>query len=163
MRIRRALPRDADALMGLVAPFHEHERIPTGDGTLSALQGLLADSRLGFVLVAEAARSPDLPDAPGQAVGYAVVGFGYSLEFEGRDAFLDELFVAPGWRGQGVGGQLLETVQAVCQASGIRALHLEVGHGNAQALRLYQTLGFRAHERHLMTKWLPGQELPGEA
>jgi hypothetical protein len=30
-----------------------------------------------------------------QPAGYMVITFGYSLEFGGRDAFIDELFVEP--------------------------------------------------------------------
>ena len=33
-------------------------------------------------------------EAAGKAVGYAAVTFGYSLEFGGRDAFLDEFFLS---------------------------------------------------------------------
>src|SRR5262249_4179236 len=42
------------------------------------------------------------------AVGYVVLTFGYSLEFRGRDAFLDKFLLRPSHRGRGWGRQALE-------------------------------------------------------
>jgi hypothetical protein len=35
-----------------------------------------------------------------ETIGYIVVTFGYSLEYHGRDAFIDEIFIAAGHRNQ---------------------------------------------------------------
>src|ERR1700730_16064853 len=37
----------------------------------------------------------------GATVGYVVVTFGWSLEFHGKDALVDELYVREAWRHQG--------------------------------------------------------------
>jgi ribosomal protein S18 acetylase RimI-like enzyme len=37
---------------------------------------------------------------------------------------------------------------------GVNAVHLEVDHGNDSALELYRRVGYREHDRFLMTKWL---------
>lgn len=155
LRVRRAVPADQAALMPLVAQLHEHEGIPTDARTEQALQGLLADPRLGFVVLAE----PQGP-VPG-LVGYAVVGFGYSLEFAGRDAFVDELFVLPDSRGLGIGALLLGAIERECLAEKVAALHLEVEHANQDAKRLYERNAYEAHKRHLMTKWVGPR--PGDA
>ncbi|MCA1818614.1 MAG: N-acetyltransferase family protein [Thermoplasmatota archaeon] len=147
MQVRRAVLADQPALVPLVAAMHEHERLPMGPATEAALARLLADGAFGFVLVA-------LDPEP---VGYAVIGFGYSLEFSGRDAFVDELFVTPTARDVGIGARLLEAAEHGCREAGVAALHLEVDHANAAARRLYERTGYKAHERHLMTRWLgPG-------
>jgi ribosomal protein S18 acetylase RimI-like enzyme len=147
-RIRLAAPADAPALLALVAAMHAQERLSMDASVEAALGGLLADGGLGFVLVAEA--SP----AAGEAAGYAVVGFGFSLEFGGRDAFVDELFVRDAERGRGIGSALLAHAERQARQRGVQAFHLEVDHANQRARRLYERLGYKAHPRHLMTKWL---------
>jgi ribosomal protein S18 acetylase RimI-like enzyme len=93
-------------------------------------------------------------EVAGAVAGYAVLAFGFSLEFHGRDAFLDELYVRESFRGSGVGTACLEWLEAVCRAEGVHALHLEVDRTNAGAKRLYHRLGYGDHDRHLLTKWL---------
>jgi GNAT superfamily N-acetyltransferase len=83
-----------------------------------------------------------------------VLTFGYSLEFHGRDAFVDELYLQEGARGRGTGRQALEFLAGVCSDLGVRALHLEVVRGNEAAQRLYRGFGFEDHDRYLMTKWV---------
>jgi GNAT superfamily N-acetyltransferase len=146
LAVRPAGPKDESVLLPMVRELHLHEHLPTpGTEVGSALRALLMDDRLGCVLVAEDA---------GRPVGYTVLGFGYSLEFHGRDAFVDELYVTEKARGAGLGSLLLDAAEMACRARGIKALHLESGHGNPRATALYERRGFKAHERHLMTKWL---------
>ena len=146
LKARPAGPEDFTALLPMVRQLQAHEHLPApGKEVEAALRTLLADGRLGCVLIAEDHAVP---------VGYAVLGYGYSLEFHGRDAFVDELFVLPSSRGGGVGSLLLDAAEMACRAAGIQALHLESGHGNRRATALYERRGFKAHERHLMTKWL---------
>src|SRR5690348_853282 len=38
-----------------------------------------------------------------EAIGYIALTFGYSLEFHGRDAIVDELFLTEPYRNQGIG------------------------------------------------------------
>ena len=144
--VRPATPADLAVLLPMVHELQIHERLPApGKEVEKALRDLLADDRLGCVLLAEQG---------GRPVGYTVLGFGYSLEFHGRDAFVDELYVAEAARGSGIGNLLLDAAEMACRARGIKALHLESGHGNPRATGLYERRGFQAHERHLMTKWL---------
>ena len=146
LAVRPAGPADVATLLPMVRDLHLHEHLPRpGREVEAALGALLADDRLGCVLVAEEG---------GRAVGYTVLGFGYSLEFHGRDAFVDELYVAEAARGAGIGSLLLDAAEMACRARGIKALHLESGHGNPRATALYERRGFAAHERHLMTKWM---------
>ena len=37
------------------------------------------------------------------AVGYLVLTLGYSLEYGGRDAFIDEVYIRSSYRGRGIG------------------------------------------------------------
>lgn len=89
-----------------------------------------------------------------EVAGYAVLTFGYSLEFHGRDAFVDELYLRNEYRGQGIGKRALEFLTEVCVAEGVSALHLEVERSNTQAQAVYRKFGFEDHDRYLMTRWL---------
>jgi GNAT superfamily N-acetyltransferase len=81
--------------------------------------------------------------------------FGYSLEFHGRDAIVDGLFLVEGARKRGIGTMALTFMSEECRALGIHALHLEVEHSNEAGLALYGKLGFKAHvSRYLMTRWI---------
>jgi len=90
----------------------------------------------------------------GNAAGYVVLTFGFSLEFGGRDALLDELFILEPYRSQGLGRQALQFVFDYCRRENIRALHLEVLLGNDTAAAIYSRFGFERDTRQLMTKWL---------
>ena len=84
-------------------------------------------------------------------VGYLVICFDYSLEYRGKGAWIDELFVAQSHRGQGIGTQFLDLADKVSAAHHAKFLHLEVNHGNP-AIELYRRRGFVDHQRYLMTK-----------
>jgi ribosomal protein S18 acetylase RimI-like enzyme len=90
----------------------------------------------------------------GPVVGYVVLTFGFSIEYGGRDCFIDELYVVPDARGQGIGTAALEFATEEARKLGIKALHLEVMRGNNGALELYRRHGFAEVDRHLMNKWL---------
>jgi len=92
----------------------------------------------------------------GQTVGYIVMAFDYSLEYRGRGAWVDELFVRPSHRGSGIGTQALEFFAGQAKRLGVTVVHLEVNHGNP-AVELYRRLGYEDHHRYLMTKWIVGK------
>jgi ribosomal protein S18 acetylase RimI-like enzyme len=91
--------------------------------------------------------------------GYIVLTLGYSFEYHGRDAFVDELYVEPQYRRRGIGREALKFVDEQARTMGVTALHLEVDHGNYPALKLYQRAGYEHHDRYLMTKWLVGHKV----
>jgi ribosomal protein S18 acetylase RimI-like enzyme len=93
-----------------------------------------------------------LIEVEGAVAGYLVVCFGWSLEFHGRDAFVDELYVRSRFRGQGIGTRALEVAAEVCRTSGVRALHLEVERSNTRAQSVYRRTGFADREHYLMTR-----------
>jgi len=149
VRFRAATAADVPALLSMMRLLYAEdggrfEQAPAEE----ALRGLLADPSLGAVWIAE--------DEDG-ACGYVVMTVGYSLEFHGRDAFVDELFVSHGRRGQGLGAQALSLLEDECRARGARALHLEVTPTNEPALGLYRRHGFELRGRSLMTKPIDGE------
>ena len=109
-----------------------------------ALRGLIADPSLGRVWIICDGANP---------IGYIVLTFDYSLEYAGKCAWVDEVFVRKQYRGKGIGGQTLEFFAEEAKRLGVRTIHLEVNHGNP-AIELYRRAGFQDHNRYLMTKWV---------
>lgn len=89
-----------------------------------------------------------------EPVGYVVICFGYSLEWLGRDAFVDEFYLREDYRNRGWGKTTMRFVEQSAQKLGIRALHLEVMEGNAAAMHLYRKLGFKPHSSTFLSKWI---------
>jgi ribosomal protein S18 acetylase RimI-like enzyme len=87
-----------------------------------------------------------------QTVGYVVLTFGFSLEYGGLDAYVDELFVKPEFRGRGFASQALGFLTLECQKLNVVALHLEVDVNNHSAKALYAKLGFKSTARELLNK-----------
>jgi len=92
----------------------------------------------------------------GRSVGYIVLTWGFSIEYEGRVGLIDELFVEPGRRSRGLGARAIEVAEVACRERGIGALQLEVARANTRAQALYRRAGFVDHDRYLMTKELKG-------
>lgn len=90
----------------------------------------------------------------GQPAGYAALTLGYSFEYKGRDAFLDELYLKPEYRGNDIGAKAVDFVTEQAKAIGVKAIHLEVELHNEAGISLYRRYGFQDHNRTLMTRWV---------
>ena len=75
-------------------------------------------------------------------VGVAVLTWMFSVERGGPLGWLEELYVAPERRGQGIGGKLLAEVVAAARRKRCTAVSLEVVRGHDRAARLYVRQGF---------------------
>jgi diamine N-acetyltransferase len=87
-------------------------------------------------------------------LGYIVLTLGFSFEFHGHDAFIDELYINAEYRRRGFGRLAVDFVEKKAREMGVNAIHLEVDRGNAPAFELYRRTGYEDHHRFLMTKWL---------
>jgi GNAT superfamily N-acetyltransferase len=140
--IRLAAREDLARLVPLVRAYHEFEGLERSDDEREvALLGLLENDNLGAVW---------LIFSSGALVGYIALCRGYTIEFGGPDAFLDEFFVLSEFRGRGIGREVLERVKEEAKSFGIRALHLEVARDNTRARTLYSELGFEAREKYVL-------------
>jgi GNAT superfamily N-acetyltransferase len=110
-----------------------------------ALTALLRDPNLGRVWLILEGEAP---------VGYVVIAFGYSLEWLGRDAVVDQFYLLPDYRGCGWGRKTMTLVEDAARSLNVRALHLEVVRQNAVALQVYRKLGFKERDSTFMSKWI---------
>jgi GNAT superfamily N-acetyltransferase len=135
---------DIDLLVGFMRQFYEIDHYPFNEQiALAALDGIISDPSLGRVWIIREGASP---------VGYMVLTFGYSLEYHGKDAFIDELYIQESHRGRGIGKEAMKFVEEACREVGVNALHLEVERGNRAGQALYRKFGFEGHDRYLMSK-----------
>jgi len=145
--IRAILSGDLDVVQSMVAKLYVLDTEFDQKRHRRAMEELLAHQEHGGTWLIE---------ADGVPAGYVVITVCYSLEFGGRFALLDELFVEEQWRGRGLGCQALAFMEAWCVGQGIGAMRLEVWRQNPRALALYQRVGFQVQDRHFMTKVLGG-------
>lgn len=145
LNFKKATSNDVDVVLTLIKEFYQIEKLPFNYQILcDCLQEVFQNDRLAMVW---------LICIQDEAIGYVVLTFGYSFEFHGRDALVDELYIREGYRGQGIGTKTLEFVKQICESVGIKAVHLVVAHENHKAKRVYEKVGFVAHDRYIMTRW----------
>ena len=146
MDARPARSADLPSLLSMMADFNEHERIPFDEATFTPrLEQLLKDAELGGAVIFA---------LDGKDVGYAIVTYGFDLEYGGKDAFLTELWIVPSERRRGLGGTALAAAEELARQGGAHALHLLVRHENSSARSLYERAGYVTEPRAVMTKRL---------
>ena len=87
-------------------------------------------------------------------IGYLILTFGYSFEYHGKDAFIDELFLVEGQRNRGIGKMAMNFLEKEAAKLQVKAIHLEVEARNLHARQLYLKQGYVANSRTLLTKRL---------
>ena len=141
-----AAEKDLPRLLELMRELYQQEGMNFDEEVArSALKKTFLDSTLGSAYLIL------LDDQP---AGYFVLTFCFSLEFHGKFALLDEIYVRKALRKQKLGTRVIEFAEGICKKMGIKALRLEVGAENQAAQSLYGTTGFQKDNRYLFTKWL---------
>jgi GNAT superfamily N-acetyltransferase len=123
------------ALVNLVEQYWSFEGIPGFDARrIECLlrAALFTDGRARCWLVEQA----------GEVGGYLLAVLVFSLEHGGMMAEIDEFFVAPALRRQGMGAALLTKAEHVLRESGVRRLQLQLGSGNTRARDFYAAHGY---------------------
>jgi ribosomal protein S18 acetylase RimI-like enzyme len=134
--IRRAGVADADDVGRLLHDFNtEYDEYTPGPEAMGKRIAELLGS--GDVTVLIGGTGPD---------GLAVLRFRPSLWSETLDCYLEELYVVPDRRGQGLGGALMEAAMETARAEGARYMDLGTAETDTAARALYEKLGFSNRE-----------------
>lgn len=130
---RRATTADAATVARLLHDFNSEFDTPTpGPEPLKRrLTYLLAGDDVIALLVGE------------PATGLAVLSFRPNVWYEGPVAILDELYVRPGLRGQGLGSALLAAACDLVRRRGGELMEINVDGDDTDARRFYEARGFR--------------------
>jgi GNAT superfamily N-acetyltransferase len=132
--VRQATSADADEVAQLLHEFNCEFGSPSpGPDVLAArLRVLLAQDETFAIL----ARTPP--------VGVALVTLRPNVWYGGRVALLDELYVVPRLRGQGIGSAIVEQLMSSCRERGVELIEINVDEGDVDAQRFYERHGFSA-------------------
>lgn len=138
--------QELDILLPLMREFYAQQEMTfQQDVATAAVKRLMTNPALGQIHLIFHGQ---------ELAGYFALTFCFSLEFHGRFALLDELYVRESFRRRKFGRSAVEFAQRICREANIKAIRLEVWTGNTAAQSLYHAEGFKAEDRRLMTKWL---------
>ena len=134
--IRRATPGDAGEVARLLHDFNTEFATPSPGVAVLAdrLRGLLA----GDDTVALVAGTP--------GVGLALVTFRPNVWYAGSVALLDELYVVPELRGDGIGTTVIAELLSLAARRGVDLIEINVDEGDVDARRFYERHGFSVTE-----------------
>jgi ribosomal protein S18 acetylase RimI-like enzyme len=134
--IRRAELVDAEDVGRLLHDFNtEYDDYTPGPEAMGKRIGQLLES--GDVTVLLAGNGPD---------GLALLRFRPSLWSESLDCYLEELYVAPDRRGEGLGQALMEAAMETARAEGAGYMDLGTAETDTAARALYEKMGFSRTE-----------------
>lgn len=129
---RLASAADAAEAAGLLHDFNVEFGTPTPG--VDVIAGRLASLLGGSSTFAVLAGRP--------AVAIALVTLRPNVWFDGPVALLDELYVRPDLRGQGIGSAVMGALESEWRARGVRYVEINVDEGDAGAQRFYERHGF---------------------
>jgi GNAT superfamily N-acetyltransferase len=134
--IRRAGPGDAPLVARLLHDFNTEFNDPSPGVAVLAerVRELIAR---GTIVVLLAGDGPD---------GLSQFRFMRSVWSEGLDVYLEELYVVPPRRGEGIGRALLEATMATAREGGATRIDLNTGEADMAARALYESTGFTNRE-----------------
>jgi GNAT superfamily N-acetyltransferase len=134
LKIRPAREKDIDAIFELIRGLAEYENLSdrvTGNTELLRSH-LFGERPYAEVIVAE------LDD---RAIGFALFFHSYSTFLTQPGLYLEDVFVRPEYRRQGVGKALMSTVIKIAGDRGCGRLEWSVLDWNQSAIEFYQSLG----------------------
>ena len=132
--IRRARPDEAGVVLSLVRELAEYEKLLH---EVEATEAMIADALFGD--------NPrlfcELAEWDSKVAGFAVWFINFST-FSGRSGiYLEDLFVRPALRGQGIGKALLSHLAKECVTNGWSRLQWSVLDWNTPSIEFYMSLG----------------------
>src|SRR5437773_880447 len=136
LRIRSAVADDVPLILSFIRDLAEYEKLPH---EVVATEELLRQALFGPRPFAEVIIAT-LGDEP---VGFALFFHNFSTFLGLPGIYLEDLFVRPAARGQGVGRRLLAHLARLAQERACGRLEWAVLDWNDSAIRFYRNLGAR--------------------
>lgn len=137
--IRKATSDDAETLVDLILELAAYEQLlDEAEPSADLLRQHLSDEALTGceALIAET--------EDGTAVGFALFFHNYSTFLTNAGLYLEDLFVRPTYRGEGIGFALLQRLAQIARERGCRRMDWAVLDWNQEAIDFYRELGAEA-------------------
>jgi ribosomal protein S18 acetylase RimI-like enzyme len=130
--VRRATPGDAPQVARLLHDFQEEydEPSPGAEALEERYEELIRNKEMIVLLVG------DGPD------GFAQLRFRPWVYSAGLHSYLEELYVVPDLRGNGLGRALLDAAMDTARAEGAEQMELGTSEDDVAARKLYESAGF---------------------
>ena len=133
---------DIDIIVKMMQEFYAIDNYPIDyEISKSLFQEFIANENLGksWLILNE-----------DEIVGYVILTFIFSFEYQGKIAFLDELYLSEKARGKGIGSQAVAFIIEESKKLSLKLIYLEIENHNQNAQKLYIASGFELHNRKLM-------------
>jgi GNAT superfamily N-acetyltransferase len=132
--IRAARATDATLIFALVCELADYENL---QGEVAATPEAIAAA----LFAPEPRLYCDIAEWDGEPAGFAVWFLNYST-FRGRHGlYLEDLFVRPSYRGQGIGKALMARLARHCLEQGLARFEWAVLDWNAPSIAFYKSIG----------------------
>lgn len=132
--LRAAEPRDVNAIVGLIRELAEFEKL---SHLLQVTPETLHPHLFGERPVVEA----QVAQLDGEVVGFALFFTNFSTFLSKPGLYLEDLYVRPALRGQGIGEALLSRLAAIAVERGYGRFEWSVLDWNSNAIRFYEKMG----------------------
>lgn len=133
-KIRPATPEDVPAIFSLIQALAEYENLTH---QVTGTEADLQDHLFGEKPFVEAI----VATTPTQIVGFALFFYNYSTFLTKPGIYLEDLFVLPEYRGEGIGKALLTQVAQLAINRNCGRLEWSVLDWNEPAIGFYQRMG----------------------
>ena len=141
-RIRPAVPHDAELIVQFIRELAEYEREP--QAAIATVADILRD---GF---GETPKFRTLmAEWDGRPAGFALFFLNYSTWLGRPGLYLEDLFVRPEFRGNGIGKAMLQELARIALAENCYGMKWQVLDWNTPAISFYERLGAK-----LQKEWL---------
>lgn len=133
---RLATLADIDTLVALIREFYAESGFDLDRAwAAKAFTSLISSPQLGRVWLLTAGE---------RVAGHVVLTLRYTMEYGGVSGYVDDLFVRPECRRQGVAAAGMAALLEECRRRGCLSIQVEVGETNTPALALYTRYGLQA-------------------
>ena len=149
--IRPAIAGDEVHILRLIQALADYEKL---SHEVIATEAALRETLFGSKRVAEC----QLAQINGKVVGFALYFYNYSTFLAKPGIYLEDLFVEPEYRGQGIGKALIESVFIKANKEGCGRVEWSVLNWNEPPIQFYKSLGAKPMDEWTVYR-LTGEEL----
>ena len=133
---------DIEIIVPMMQDFYAIDNYPIEiDTTKKLFQTFIDDRNLGQCW---------LISSNSNVLGYVILTYVFSFEYQGRIAFLDELYISENARGKGIGKITLDFVHNQALLNNLKLIYLEIEPHNKIAKTLYLSNDYNVHNRQIM-------------